>query len=175
MFSSLSPGCLRIWDIMSKHRSHAPTRNPSPRFLPRRTFSTERGSGGEGFAPALLSASTFASLCPSSPTLLPRGGEGSKKVALGLALWLRSWLHADRVVAFDNFGASICSRFLPSFSRSASHERSSAVRSHHLPKNLFASTFFALHFLPSRPRIGIPSLRLRVKRTTLDFAPNAFL
>ena len=81
---------------------------------------------------------------------------------------------ASRVVAFDNFGASICSRFLPGFSRSVSHERSSAVRSHHLPKNLFASTFFALHFLPSRPRIGIPILRLRVKRSTLDFAPNAF-
>ncbi len=61
---------------------------------------------------------------------------------------------ASRLVVFAKFGASTCLQFLLGFSRSASRERSSAVPSHPLSKNLFAPTYFSLHLLPDRPRTG---------------------
>jgi hypothetical protein len=53
-------------------------------------------------------------------------------------------MRTSRMVAFDYLGEAICCECSLRLSRSASHECSSAVPSHHLPK-----IFLPQHFLPS--------------------------
>jgi hypothetical protein len=81
----------------------------------------------------------------------PRGGD----VAMGASLsgCDQVSMRTSRMVAFLYFGAACCSRVLPEFARSASHECSSAVPTHHFPKT-FCPPSFAFHPSPNRPHIG---------------------